>query len=78
MKSHHNGGGPLDPPSGQVKVETPDGVSITHGGGSVFSNLMNAEFVSGGLGGGAFGGYPGDSEKGFFPMSRDPNRFRAG
>lgn len=77
MKSHHNGGGPLDPPSGQVLVETPDGVTRTFGGGEVRSNLMNAEFVHGGVDACAYGAWPGESD-GSFPSAPPSGRFRVG
>lgn len=55
MKTDPFPSGPLGIPNGQVRVETPDGVSRTFQGGEVLNSLTNASYVgSDGLGYGAF------------------------
>lgn len=57
MRTKHNGGGPFDPPSGQVTMETPDGVTKTFGSGDVRNSLTNSDFAYGGPDGRGFGAF---------------------
>lgn len=79
MRSNFHGGGPLDPPSGQVTVETPDGVTKTFGGGTVTSNLMNGSYVHGGVDACAYGAWPEENDSQPMALSGpSSDRFRIG
>lgn len=82
-KAKHHGGGPFDPPSGQVTVEVPDGVTKTFGGGQVLNSLTNAAWARGGPDGGGFGAFPQENDSsvtpaGWFNTRPGSGRFRVG
>lgn len=82
VKANFHGGGPFDPPSGQVTVETPDGVIKTFGGSDVRSSLTNADFAYGGPDGSGYGAFPREEDDSSNALGGPPSdrrdRFRVG
>lgn len=79
-KANFHGGGPFDPPSGQVTVEVPDGVTKTFNGGQALNSLTNSGWAHGGPDGCGYGAFPEEKSSGDVagPPWRGRNGFRVG
>lgn len=70
MKNNPFRNGIFGMPNGQVRSETPDGVSRTYQGGRVRTNAANAHYID--TMGHGYGAFPSEDRGGLFAVSIGP------